>query len=87
MNLNLSIHCKKASQTPLLEKSVVEPNVLEVGNKEVGYISDKLYGDDISLFFYALLIFFHPFSTHQVPDEVHTLPLVEAVEVVSGRDV
>ncbi len=41
------------------------------------------------LFFYALLIFFvlHPSSTHQVPDEVHTLPLVEAVEVVSGGDV
>ncbi len=25
--------------------------------------------------------------THQIPDEVHALPLVEAVEVVSGRDV
>jgi hypothetical protein len=29
----------------------------------------------------------HEFITHQIPDKVHALPLVEAVEVVSGRDV
>ncbi len=29
----------------------------------------------------------HEFITHQIPDEIHAFPLVEAVEVVSGRDV